>query len=306
MAAPAVAGTPCANCGSMVLNRYCGACGQRLEHSVHSVWHFTREATEDLTHADSRLWRTLAALLFKPGLLTSEYLAGRRARYLPPFRLYLILSLLFFLGATSSQNTWPVVQFDGPDGGNDAVTVTPASDVLNSAARPGETPQQREARICNVQYNGPARAFVEPFVRKGCRDVVRDHGRSLGEAFMHNLPRAIFLFLPLLALVMLGMYWRPRHYYVEHLLFFVHNHAFVFLMFGLLWLATKLAPAAVTTPLTVIVWLYLPYYVFVSMRRVYGQSRLRTFTKLVVLSFAYSFGGVSLLLLTTVYSALML
>ena len=54
-------------------------------------------ATEDLTHADSRLWRTLAALLFKPGHLTREFLAGRRARYLPPVRLYLVLSVLFFL-----------------------------------------------------------------------------------------------------------------------------------------------------------------------------------------------------------------
>ena len=62
----------CENCGAEVTQRYCGACGQRREPPVHSLWHFSRVATEDLTHADSRLWRTLRALLFEPGHLTAE------------------------------------------------------------------------------------------------------------------------------------------------------------------------------------------------------------------------------------------
>ena len=64
---------------------------------MHSLWHFASEAMEDLTHADSRLWSTVGALLFKPGFLTCEFLAGRRVKYLPPLRLYLVLSLLFFV-----------------------------------------------------------------------------------------------------------------------------------------------------------------------------------------------------------------
>jgi hypothetical protein len=87
----------CDNCGAPVAGKYCSRCGQRLEHKIHSVLHFVREATEDLTHADSRLWSTILALLFKPGFLTREFLSGRRVRYLPPLRLYLVLSVLFFL-----------------------------------------------------------------------------------------------------------------------------------------------------------------------------------------------------------------
>src|SRR5207245_1863262 len=94
----------CANCGATVTDKYCGRCGQRFEHKIHSVLHFTREATEDLTHADSRLWRTLFALLFKPGYLTREFLEGRRVRYLPPLRLYLVLSVLFFLVISTGQH----------------------------------------------------------------------------------------------------------------------------------------------------------------------------------------------------------
>jgi len=70
----------CANCGALVSGAYCANCGQRVEHAVHSLRHFLSEVAEDLTHADSRLWRTLTALAFKPGSLTLEFLAGRRMR----------------------------------------------------------------------------------------------------------------------------------------------------------------------------------------------------------------------------------
>jgi hypothetical protein len=76
-AAEAHAPTVCANCGATVPGHYCANCGQRVEHAVHSLWHVISEVAEDLTHADSRLWRTLSALLFKPGYLTTEFLAGR-------------------------------------------------------------------------------------------------------------------------------------------------------------------------------------------------------------------------------------
>src|SRR5262249_35655867 len=91
------AGPSCANCGADVAARFCCPCGQKHEHALHSIWHVTREVTEDLTHAGSRLWSTMLALLFKPGFLTREFIAGRRVRYLPPLRLYLVLSVLFFL-----------------------------------------------------------------------------------------------------------------------------------------------------------------------------------------------------------------
>ncbi|GAC1589556.1 MAG: hypothetical protein NVS3B5_22130 [Sphingomicrobium sp.] len=62
---------------------------------------FLAEAVEIITHADSGFWRTLRPLLLKPGLLTCEFLSGRRASYLAPFRLYLfVLSVLFFLIAS--------------------------------------------------------------------------------------------------------------------------------------------------------------------------------------------------------------
>src|SRR5207302_494249 len=153
------------------------ACGQRLEPPVHSVWHFTKVAFEDLTHADSRLWRTLTALLFKPGYLTREFLAGRRARYLPPVRLYLVLSVVFFLGASATHGERQVVRIHSYEHG-----------------APGESAEGRAERLCrNEYYNGP---WKERF-HQACVRSALDNGRSLEEAFLHNLPRAMFQLLPL-------------------------------------------------------------------------------------------------------------
>jgi hypothetical protein len=122
------------------------------------------------------------------------------------------------------------------------------------------------------------------------------------EALVHNLPRAMFIFLPALAVLMKLLYRRPRRYYVEHLLFFVHNHAFAFALFGVYALLARLLPAALEDWLQLVVWLYFPYYLFVSMRRVYGQGRFRTSLKFVALAFTYFIGAVITFVLTVSYS----
>ena len=88
--------TQCKNCGADITGRYCPACGQHADVSIPSLHKLFVEALGDLYNFDSRLWRSLGLLLFRPGRLTREYLEGRRARYVPPFRLYVVLSLTFF------------------------------------------------------------------------------------------------------------------------------------------------------------------------------------------------------------------
>jgi hypothetical protein len=89
----------CLNCGQVLHGQYCGICGQRSSSRLISLWGLIAEGLGDLLDMDSRLWRTLRALLVRPGYLTAEYLEGRRARFMPPFRMYLAFSLLFFLTA---------------------------------------------------------------------------------------------------------------------------------------------------------------------------------------------------------------
>jgi len=122
---------------------------------------------------------------------------------------------------------------------------------------------------------------------------------------MHNLPRAMFLFVPILAGAMMLMYWRPRHYYLEHLLLFVHNHAFVFLLLLLAGLTSALLPPLATW-ISWAVALYIAWYAYRSMRVVYGQGRGLTFVKLGLLSLFYLVSGSLMLALLSVYSALTL
>ena len=91
--------TDCLNCGTRLRGQYCGNCGQRASSRLISLWELMRDAFGDLLELDSRLWRTLIPLLVRPGKLTRDYLEGRRARYMPPFRMYLVLSVIFFVVA---------------------------------------------------------------------------------------------------------------------------------------------------------------------------------------------------------------
>ena len=109
----------CANCGSALDGEYCAACGQRHEPHLHTVAHFAAEAFESISHADSRLWKTLWYLLSRPGFLTREFFEGKRVRYLPPFRLYLVISVVFFLAVGSPEGPMIVVELDLRFGGLD-------------------------------------------------------------------------------------------------------------------------------------------------------------------------------------------
>jgi hypothetical protein len=294
-ARPAAAGTSrCENCGAPLTGKYCSACGQHhFDHPVHDFGHFVSEAFEDLTHADSRLWRTLIALLFRPGFLTREFLDGRRVRYLPPVRLYLVLSVVFFLivavtpDAGMSQR--PIVARKGS-----LVVLTPLG--------VGRVDPVRAKEICtNFDYTGP---LAQRF-NANCVKALSGDSADLRNGFLHNAGRALFVLLPLLALAMKALYRKPARRYVEHLLFFVHSHAFVFLVLAVYAVLTALGPA-LRPVLHPALWIYIWVYFYAAIRRVYGQGWLLTAAKLGALAGAYVVLGSFLALVTMAYSVLTL
>jgi len=117
----------------------------------------------------------------------------------------------------------------------------------------------------------------------------------------------MFLFLPLLALAMKLLYWRPKRYYVEHLLFLIHNHAFVFLVLTLLTLL-ELIPV-VGNHLGIVkfaAWLYMIWYLFRGMRNYYGQGRALTFMKYLQVGLSYLTAALTVLVLLALFSAVTL
>lgn len=90
-------GTPCRNCGTPVEVRFCTKCGQLGADFHRPVWDLVASSIADMLALDGRLWKTLPPLILRPGRVTREYIDGKRARFVPPFRLFLLTSVIFFL-----------------------------------------------------------------------------------------------------------------------------------------------------------------------------------------------------------------
>ena len=125
---------------------------------------------------------------------------------------------------------------------------------------------------------------------------------AFAEKLLDNIPIALFVMLPLMALVLALLYPLSRRYYVEHLLFFVHFHAFFFLLLILqiLWgrlIASLSLPVWIGVLPIVATSFYYPIYLFKAMRNVYGQGWFLTFLKYLVLLLAYVFGFALMMLL---------
>ena len=87
----------CDNCHQTVSGEFCSHCGQSLDSTLKYFWVVILHLLDDIFSFDSRASRTVWPLMFRPGFLTSEYFAGRRVHYVPPLRLYLFISIVFFL-----------------------------------------------------------------------------------------------------------------------------------------------------------------------------------------------------------------
>lgn len=293
----------CKNCGAELSGAYCSACGQTADTNVPSLWGLLVDAFCDLYDFDSRVWRSLGLLAFKPGALTREFLAGRRARYVPPFRLYLTLSVVFFVLASLPDGD----EAAGADEAAPAADEAAAGADEDATAARQRTPDTGPAALAEEEIfagNGSAGwscDFAEisnlpPALRErfeeGCRQMSVDNGASFGRAFLDNVPLMMFLFIPLVAGVMKALYPFARRKYVEHLLFLLHFHALFFLIgslqlgLGRLTSGVPVLGSAVGWALFA-AWIYFPVYLFLAMRRVYEQGRLLTMSKYLLLGVGY-------------------
>lgn len=89
--------TNCLNCGAEVTDRFCSHCGQENIEPRENFWQLLVHFFNDFTHFDGKFFSTLRVLLLQPGKLTREYIAGKRAGYLHPIRMYLFISFAFFI-----------------------------------------------------------------------------------------------------------------------------------------------------------------------------------------------------------------
>ena len=260
----------CRNCGAPVDGAYCAACGQETALRLPTLREFLREAAGRYVALDGRFWRTMFALLARPGFLTREYLAGRRRRYIRPARLYLFATLIFF--AVTRLLVGPIDIFEvhadtpeeakylSPDKG---FNVQMGEDAFGSLAL-----QKRWNRFNNLSRS--------------------DKAEQLGEGMLRYAPYALFVLLPafalLLKLVYLGRrrrYPRRPRLYGEHLVFAAYDHAFVFVAATIMLLLLGR-----TMALTIGVWV-VGLYLLLSMRSVYGGPWIGLLLRAFVLFVSY-------------------
>jgi hypothetical protein len=104
--------------------------------------------------------------------------------------------------------------------------------------------------------------------------------------------------MPALALTLKLMYLRRRRYFVEHLVFTFHYHAFAFLLMSAALLLNAYFEEAPEWALLAIM-----IYMFLAMRRFYAQHWLKTFVKFCALCFFYLMTFIFFLIATLAISA---
>ena len=321
-------GEPCRNCGEIVIGRYCARCGQLASNFHKPFFGLIASSLADTFALDSRLWRTVPVLMFRPGRVTRNYLDGKRARYVPPFRLFLLASVLFFLtvfGLGDQQGWYKDWNFNLDRDNAAAVSVEDKEAALAELQARLQEPDVTEAQRAVIEASirglegGPI--VPEGLVEDGKVDrealdrlIDEQSGMSEAEAqtahaaadrivnvfenqdkfaarFREWAPRFSLMFMPLLALMLTVLYaWHRRTYVYDHVITALHFQTFVYGLLTLLLLCSAVLGIGVAWTSTIgTVWVV--WYLYRQIRVTYGTGRLMAALRTSILLFL----GISML-----------
>jgi hypothetical protein len=230
------------------------------------------ELADELLNWDSRFWRTLLPLLLRPGFLTAEFIAGRRARYVPPFRLYLLISFVLFLFVSLTATPGDAVKLttDAP--------LTPGAD--GSAL-----PEQRELSDDDFQIDLAGEDSprwlrdLDARLEQNAAKLAHDPG-AFSERLFEYLPQTMFILLPVFALLLRCCYLFSPFHYLQHLVFSLHYQSFVYLLYLLVFgVGSWLYKGSMAFPLILACYIYL----LLALRRSYGSSFAGAASKAIVI-----------------------
>jgi hypothetical protein len=332
----------CLNCGAELQGHFCHVCGQENLEIKEGFGHMMGHAISDYFHFDQQFFQTLKPLLFKPGFLTKEYMAGRRVHYLHPVKMYIFISVVFFLLYFRDSNKLVEVQQTPTKQTNEKVADTAKTTVDSAIARDKNLSSVQKKKLekiathfkqngVNVRFGKPnfgkpaevqqsgdlftimkdqdstyaeyvahqqelpeeeRDGFIERSWNKKKYDYNAKYGKRAGEVFFdefkHNVPKMMFLLVPISALILMVTFRKNRKFYIEHLIFSFHLHCFLFLFLAIVMLLESAFPAAwVTNSLTFISFFVIVWYMYRSLRVIYHRTIFRTITKMIGMYFMY-------------------
>jgi len=325
----------CLNCGTELKGPFCYFCGQPDRNFMRFFPVLIRDLMEDLFDLDSRFMRTMKPLLFKPGRLTRDYMEGRRFRYAPPMRLYIFSSIVFFLLAAlmssdlisiqaAPDNNVTINVADAPE--SKQKEVREALDQLPADVREkidedklvikgeknggigfkasdiqfNEKPWDRETNPVDIKWlpgwlNDRINDEIERSPQKA--EQINANPNLIVDKVFDILPATMFILLPVVALIFKFWYLFAKRYYIEHLIFALHNHAFLFVSLTLILLAdigkSLFAADGISAGSEAMKWVmivigaWIPLYLLISLRVAYKQNWFLTLCKYGVIGLSY-------------------
>lgn len=257
------------------------------------LWDLLRE-TFDL---DSRVLRSIKLLLLKPGELACEFSRNRRASYVSPIRLYLFVSLCFFFLLSFTTEIDPQIDIPIETVASDITEPTDDTAALLALLSPSrqakvqemlassEPTVQQQVILAIAKGVSESEGTMEQwklFTVRQTVDAVYEP-RMVARSLVDNLPIAMFLLLPVFALLLSAIYFNRNRYYVENLVFATHLHTFAFLIYILLLVLPEKSNSAIIATLVETIssglWLVILVYHIAALKRYYGEGILRTCAK---------------------------
>ncbi len=303
----------CHNCGHEFQGHYCPSCGQSITEFDLPVGFVFYDFLGNFFSFDSRFFKTFFDLLFKPGFLTAEFFKGRRARYAPPFRVFIFLSFVLFLllqimttdglNKALEQSFGEELAAVKPDSlvaltGNQA-EVKEAIELTDSLGQKKvgiDFGQLMSGRNLKEGMDSVSEQLEDQLAKttdqeermrlKNMLSITRSP-EQLVSRFLKYLSWAFFILLPVFALILKLFYIRRKVYYIRHLVFSVHLHSFMFLIMSMVVAANILLPNVIGA---LFFWLLIaiPVYVYLALYNFYGQGVIKTFFKFLFIGGVYN------------------
>lgn len=315
----------CLNCGQHVEEHFCTHCGQENIEIKEDAIHMITHAVADYFHFESKFLGTIKPLLLQPGWLSKLYVAGKRVAFIHPIKLYIFISIVFFLfilsskkseqaeleSTKSSQPSKLKIERLESDLKNPAFSQMQRDSVVRAAvAEVTDEESERTQRTLDsellIESDSTLAAYEnrQKVLPKNERDnflkhyIVRknfelrkspDVAEKIERDIKHNVPKMMFILLPLFALILKLVYFRSKKFYYEHLIYSFHVHAALFLSLlvvnALSWFFDLFYD--ISNLLTFAWFIYALWYIYRSLRTFYGSKKWVTVAKFMFLMFGY-------------------
>jgi hypothetical protein len=214
----------CTNCGHQFEGKYCPECGQPVKTFLKPFPHYFAELLKSLFSADSRLWNSLIAQLIRPGRMVNDYLNGKSVRFMPPVRLYLFSSFIFFL--VLNQFTSEIIELDKEPFIAVKTSNSPDENITESGNSDATILQESDAFSIDLQSNADS-----TLIRKKIH-AINSNPRGFVQLFFRYLSWSMILLMPLMGFFLWLMFRKFQPFYAPHFMLALVNHSTAFLIFS--------------------------------------------------------------------------